>query len=276
MSHRKCPGLLLLILPLLAAAPGDTVTSSLDRFRHQPERIRIGEVAHYVKSNLDGSTPARVSIFVAAPDKLEVAKVEKGVNDAAWVRAAFNWHLFTADRIDAAVIELDGSVEERASLDVDRKAGVVQIKIGDRTGSAPWGHLPFHIYNFDFTSLNFAWRHLKDPKAAFEIGVMDPTFQAEGEPFVYRGKAKIEYVADEKLHGKRCRKYRISGPGVGGATGWIWADRKGDWLEKIEIPFPDNPDWNSFKLELERIETMTPEGWKKFIADSLAKANAKS
>lgn len=267
--------LLLAALPLLAAASGDTVTSSLDRFRFQPKRIRVGEVAHYVKSNLDGSKPARVSIYVAAPDKLEVAKVEKGVNDAAWVRAAFNWHLFTADRIDAAVIKLDGSVEERASLDVDRKAGAVRVKLGDRESSVPWGHVPFHVYNFDFTSLNFAWRHLADPKAPFEIGVMDPTFQAEGEPFVYRGIAKIEYVGEEKLHGKRCRKYRISGPGIGGATGTIWADRKGDWLEKIEIPFPDNPDWSSFKLELEKIETMTPDGWKKFIADSLAKANAK-
>ena len=276
MPRRKRLLTLLLAWPLLAAAPADPVTSSLERFRYQPKRIRVGEVAHYVKSNLDGSKPTRVSIFVAAPDKLEVAKVEKGVIDAAWVRAAFNWHLFTADRLDAAVIKLDGSVEERASLDVDRKAGVVQIKMGDRTGSAPWGHLPFHIYNFDFTSLNFAWRHLDDPKAPFEIGVMDPTFQAEGEPFVYRGVAKIEYVGEEKLHGKRCRKYRISGPGIGGTTGWIWAARKGDWLEKIEIPFPDNPDWNSFKLELEGIETMTPDGWKKFIADSLAKANAKS
>ncbi len=153
------------------------------------------------------------------------------------------------------MIQLDGSVEERASLDVDRKAGVVRIKLGDREGQrVPWGHLPFHVYNFDFTSLNFAWRHLADPKAPFEIGVMDPTFRAEGEPFLYRGVAKIEYVGEEKLHGKRCRKYRISGPGIGGSTGAIWAPRKGDWLEKIEIPFPDNPDWNSFKLELESTE----------------------
>ncbi len=272
---RRSFALGLLCLPLLAAAPGDPITSSLDRFRFQAKKIRVGEVAHYVKSNVDGSKPARVSIFVSAPDKLEVAKIEKGVNDAAWLRAGFNWHLFTADRLDAAVIRLDGSVEERASLDVDRKAGAVRVTLGGRESSVPWGHVPFHVYNFDFTSLNYAWRHLDDPKKPFAIGVMDPTFQAEGEPFVYRGVANIEYVGEEKLHGKTCRKYRISGPGIGGATGWIWADRKGDWLEKIEIPFPDNPDWNSFRLELEGVEAMTPEGWKKFIADSLAKANAK-
>ena len=99
---------------------------------------------------------------------------------------------------------------------------------------------------------------------------MDPTFKAEGDIFVYRGEARIEYLREEPLHGKSCPLYRISGPGIGGTTGSIWADPKSGWLEKVEIPFPDNPEWSSFRLELQGTETMTPEAWKKFIADSLA------
>ena len=114
-----------LALLVLAARP-ESVGSSLDRFRYQPEKIRVGEVAHYVKSNLDGSKPTRVSIFVAAKDRLEVVKVEQGVIDAAWVRAHFDWTLFTADRLEAAVVNLDGSIEERAALAADPKAGVVE------------------------------------------------------------------------------------------------------------------------------------------------------
>ncbi len=262
---------------LFAVSAGPApVGSSLDRFRYRPDRIRVGEVAHYVKSNLDGSKPTRVSIFVAAKDRLEVAKVEKDVIDAAWVRAHFDWKLFTADRLEAAVINLDGSIEERAVLAADVKAGVVNVTVGDKTGAAAWRWLPFHIYNFDFTSLNFAWRQLVDPKSSFTIGVLDPTFQDEGDIFVYRGEARIEYVGEEPLHGKACTLHRISGAGIGGTTGSIWADPKSGWLEKVEIPFPDNPDWQSFRLELQGTETMTPEAWKKFIADSLAKANAKT
>lgn len=263
------------ICALLAAAPRPAVPSSLRQFHYRPQAIRVGEVAHYVKSNLDGSKPARVSIFVVAPELLEVAKVEKGVNDAAWVRAHFDWRLFTADRLDAAVIKLDGSVEERAQLDLDRGAGLVRVSVGGRTGSAAWGQLPFHLYNFDLTSLNFAWRHLDDPKSPFTIGILDPTFKMEGDVVLYRGAARVVYRREETLHGKTCRLYSIKGPGIGGVEGSIWADPKGGWLEKIEIPFPDNPDWTSFKLELEGTETMTPESWKKFIADSLAKENAK-
>ncbi len=259
----------------LAAGP-PKVGSSLDRFRYQPAKIRVGEVAHYVKSNLDGSKPTRVSIFVAAKDRLEVAKVEQGVIDAAWVRARFDWTLFTADRLDAAVVNLDGSVEERAAFTVNRPKGEVDVTVGDRKGSAAWKQLPFHVYNFDFTSLNFAWRHLVDPKAAFEIGIIDPTFEKDGPIIFYRGDARIVSTGEDELHGKTCRSYRISGPGIGGTTGTIWWDPKSGWLEKVEIPFRDNPDWSSFKLELQSIESMTPEAWTKFIADSLAKANAAS
>ncbi len=263
-----------LALLVLAAGPA-RVGSSLDRFHYRPDRIRIGEVAHYVKSNVDGSKPLRISIFVAAKDRLEVAKVEKGTGDAAWVRAHFDWKIFTADRIQAAVIDLGGSVEERAVFAADAKAGVVNVRVGERTGSAAWRWVPFHVYNFDFASLNFAWRQLDDPRSSFTVGVLDPNF-GEGDDIVfYRGDARIEYVRDESLHGKSCPLYRISGPGIGGTTGSIWLDPKTSWLEKVEIPFPDNPAWKSFRLELQGTETMTPEAWKKFIADSLAKANAK-
>jgi hypothetical protein len=267
--------LLLAALSLCTAAAGPgKVASDLDTFRYQPGKIRTGEVAHYVKSNLDGSKPTRVSIFVVAPDRLEVAKVEAEVNDAAWVRARFDWTLFTADDLKAAVINLDGSVEERATFVVDRARGTVDVTVGDRKGSAAWRQLPFHVYNFDFTSLNFAWRHLVDPKAPFTIGIIDPTFQKEGDLIFYRGDAKIAYVGEETVEGKKCLRYRISGPGIENTTGSIWWDPKSGWLQRVEIPFRDNPDWNSFKLELQSIESMTPAAWKKFVADSLAKANA--
>jgi hypothetical protein len=152
----------------------------------------------------------------------------------------------------------------------------VRLRFGERTGSAAWKWEPFHTYNFDFTSLNFAWRQLADPTKPFTIGVMDPTFAKDGDPFVYRGEARIEYLRDEAVGGKTCRLYRISGPGIGGKTGSIWQDPKSGWLQRIEIPFRDNPDWSSFRLDLKKIETMTPEAWKRFMRSALVEANPKT
>ena len=201
----------------------------------------MNEVAHYIKSNLDGSKPTRVSIFVVAPDRLEVAKVEKDVNDAAWVRAHFDWKLFTSDRMDAAVINLDGSVEERATFVVDRAKGAVDVTVGDRKGSAAWKQLPFHVYNFDFTSLNFAWRHLIDPKAPFTIGIIDPTFQKDGPLVFYRGDARIVYTGEDEIRGKTCRSYRISGPGIENTTGTIWWDPQERLARESRDPVPRQP-----------------------------------
>ena len=187
-----------------AAADSSRVESDLDKFRYQPKKIRVNEVAHYVKSNLDGTKPTRISIFVVAPDRLEVAKVERGVIDAAWVRARFDWTLFTSDDMRAAVLNLDGSVEERAVFTVDKPKGTVDVTVGDRKGTAAWKQLPFHVYNFDFTSLNFAWRHLVDPKAPFTIGIVDPTFQKDGPPIFYRGDARIVYTGEDEVRGKTC------------------------------------------------------------------------
>jgi hypothetical protein len=56
------------------------------------------------------------------------------------------------------------------------------------------GHLPFHVYNFGFASLNFAFRHLVDPEGNFTIGVADHTFQKNDPIFQYRGDAEISFL----------------------------------------------------------------------------------
>jgi hypothetical protein len=171
--------------------------------------IRVGEVA---SSSRTSTVQADARVFVAAKDRLEVAKVEKG-DRRGWVWA--HRLTFTADRLEASVINLDGSIEERAVFAVNRAKGVVDVSVGDRKGSAAWRQVPFHVYNFDFTSLNFAWRHLIDPKAPFTIGVIDPTFQKDGPLVFYRGDADRLHGRG-RLHGKTCRSYRISGEGIGG------------------------------------------------------------
>ena len=50
----------LVSLALLGAAPDPPrPASDLAKFRYQPAKIRVNEVAHYVKSNLNGSKPTR-------------------------------------------------------------------------------------------------------------------------------------------------------------------------------------------------------------------------
>ena len=62
-------------------------TDSLHQFSYRPELIKAGTVYHCIKSNRDGSYPARIFIYVADNDHLEVLKFEEHGMDAAFVKA---------------------------------------------------------------------------------------------------------------------------------------------------------------------------------------------
>lgn len=259
--------------PSAAAAPA---TSSAGRFRYQPERIVVGTVYHYTKSNIDGSKPVTLSIYVASRERLEVLKVEKGLGDAAFVTARMDWSVFSAVELDAGVVVADGSYQPRVSTRLVLPEASFHTSFGDRKGVTTVGHLPVHIYNFDFTSLNFSLRHLVDPERAFEIGVVDPVFDPTSpDLLVYRGKALFEFGENTTRHGVACRRYRVSGPGLAGTEGSIWVNRKDGYIEDLEIPLADNPDWKDFKLELKSIEKMEPAAWKSFVASAVFRAEAR-
>ena len=258
-----------LLLPAGATAQQKAATSSTSRFKYQPEKIEVGTVYHYTKSNLDGSKPITVSIFVATKDRLEVIKAEEGNIDSAHVLAEMDWDKFTARNLNAGVILKDGSRQQRVTLELSTKDDSVLMRIGGKEKIVAIGHYPFHIYNFDFISLNFIFRHLTDPKSGFEIGVGDPTF--DDRIFAYKGKASFRYIGDEKFHGVDCRKYSVGGEAFGGREGMIWVNKKRGHVENIEIPVRDNPDWKDFKFELKAIQKMTPDEWKKYMFASIGK-----
>ena len=62
-------------------------TSSIDQFSFHPELIDPGTVYQYIKSNIDGSYPARIFIYVRDHDHLDVLKFEEHGLDAALVQA---------------------------------------------------------------------------------------------------------------------------------------------------------------------------------------------
>ena len=159
-------------------------------------------------------SPTRVSIFVAAPDKLEVAKVEKGVNDAAWVRARFDWHALHGrpHRRRRHQTRRHGRGAREPSTSTGKPASCTSRSAAGRA-APPWRQLPFHVYNFDFTSLNFAWRHLADPKAPVRRSASSTRpSRRRATSSSTAAIAKIEYVGEEKLHGKTLPEVPDLGP----------------------------------------------------------------
>ena len=82
----------------------------------------------------------------------------------------------------------------------------------------------------------------------------------------YRGEVTIRYVGDEARNEAPCRKYRIDGPGLENRGGFIWVNKADEHVEDIEIDLPDNPNWQSFKFRLQRLEQMDQAAWEAFMS----------
>ena len=260
----------LLVFLVAAFSLCSLAEAQVDKFQYSPEKIKTGVVYHYVKTNIDGTNPENISVYVASTNTLEVFKFHEPGTQAGYVIAEMDWKNFHAGKlmsygVFSATEEL---LAAQLNFLTDQKKMEVEIPAQDRPKEVvEFNYVPTHIYNFDFSSLNFAFRHLKNPTEAFVIGVADPTFQQEGPSVRYRGEAKIEFVGEEKRNGVDCRKYKISGAGLENRGGFIWVNKAGGYFEDAEIDLPDNPNWTSFKFNLKKAENKTAEEWKQFRAN---------
>jgi hypothetical protein len=232
------PALLLILIAALAPA-----RAQVEAFRFQPDRIPVGKVFHYVKTNFDGTHPEHVSIRVVDRDHIESFKFHPGKPPAALVIAELDWSTFSARSL--------------VSWHLDAEHRTVEI-----------GFTPWHIYNFDLASLNFTLPHLIDPQGRFKVGIADPDF-GDGPAFLYKGEVEVSYLGEETRGGVLCRKYRIDGPGLQSRGGFLWVNQAQGHIEDAEIDLPDNPAWSQFKFRLTGVETMDQATWEAFQKEQL-------
>ena len=245
-----------------------SATSDVEVFEYRPERITVGRLYHYIKSNHDGTNPAKIWVYVATRNHLEVLKWEENSNDLVFVTADMNWDLFSTDHLTSWWMSDEGTLRFQAHLSLDTLNDVMRAWMssgGEDTTVVE--HYPAHIYNFDFISFNYIFRHLKDPEKSFEIGIVDPTWDAEKGIFQYIGKVSIEYKGDEKHNGIECRLYRLGGPGLNDEFGSLWVDKEEGYFVDLEHPYRDNPGWNNFKFELQSKDILTLPQWHAFMEE---------
>lgn len=260
--------LIFAIAPGFLTMGGVLAQDTIDKFRYRPEKIKVGTVYHYLKTNLDGTHPEHVSIYVAGKNRLESFKFHPRAERAGLVIGEMDWATFSVKSLESWQVFKDGEKKLFATLtylENERAVDVALPGLGKANERTYIKHLPWHVYNFDLASLNFAFRHLVNPRAAFTIGITDPTFKEQGPSFQYRGEAIVTYAGEEMRRGVRCRKYRIDGAGLENRGGIIWVNKRLGHVEDMEIALPDNPDWQSFKFRLSGTELMSRQKWEAFM-----------
>lgn len=247
--------------------PGILFADDLSKFAYDLDKIETGILYQYVKSNHDGSNPENIAVYVAAADRLEVFKYHEPGTRAGFVIAWMDWSIFSAPKLESYQVLSATEVKKVATLDYskDSKTITTRLLMADAPAeTVKVEHVPFHVYNFDFTSLNFTFRHLKDPKESFTIEVPDLVYRNNEWHLVNHGSATVRYVGQQQIHGKPCVKYSIDGDGLENRGGFIWIHAEKGHAERMEINLPDNPDWDNFLLDLKEVRELTAEEWKDF------------
>lgn len=256
---------LTVLLSLCSMTPAQ---ESLAAFRYQPGKIVTGVVYHYLKTNIDGTNPEHISIRIAARDRIESFKFHPQGTRAGLVIAQMDWQMFSVKRLESWQVYKDKEKVLAATLvylPASKEVAVTLPFLNRPTENVAIPFLPFHVYNFDFASLNFAFPHLINPRQPFRVGVSDPTFSEEGPAFRYRGEVEVAYLGEELRDGSRCRKYRIDGPGLENRGGFIWVNKRTGYFQDVEIQLADNPNWQTFKFKLQKVERMNQAEWEKFM-----------
>ena len=237
-------------------------------FKFNAKRVSVGTVYHYVKTNVDGTKPENISLYVATVDRIESFKFHEKGSRAGLVIADMDWTIFSAKKLESWQVASGDERKLFATLTYRAAEKAVEVSIPQMRPTSEFAkieQLPFHLYNFDLASLNLSFPHLAVPRGNFTVGIADPTFNADGPMFAYRGELAVRYEKTEIRNGGKCRRYAASGTGIGG-KGTIWVDKKKGYIRDMEFDVANNPDWSTFKLRLIRTEKMSEREWKRFIA----------
>jgi hypothetical protein len=275
-----------LVLSFLFAI-NTTITSAQDAktFKFNPARLRVGTLYTYRKSNLDGTHPDNVLIYVASKNRLQVLKLEKGVTTGVNIEAELDWQNFMPSKMTMYHDRKDGSHTPIFHLTVDGDEAVLTpdnlaamnkqaaeiVGKEQRIKVAKW---PAHIYGFELISFNFAVQHLRNPKSSFSVGILgdNANFGPDSRsPLTYLGAAQIDYLATEKCQDKLCHKYKLGGEAFKGKEGFFWTDAKFGHITNLEMPLANNGDWDNFKLQFLKSEALSAAQWQKRKAAELAK-----
>lgn len=258
----------LMALPWLLAAPALAQPSD---YRFRPARVPVGQVMHYVKAQRDGAHEARISVYVAAVDRIESLKWDPGAGQATLVVASMDWSRFSVRAFEAWGLQRGAPPQRRATLDVEGD----RLRMSLMPEPITLHHWPWHSYDFDFTSLTLTLPHRVDPRRELRFWRTDFVY-ADPPTVAELGEVSLRYVGRERRHGVKAWRYSVGGPGLQGTSGDWWVDSRTGLTLEYQLPVGDEPGYADVWLKLKSTEAMTPDEWAAFKLGATSGAPAAS
>jgi hypothetical protein len=251
-------------MKLVGRAAALAAASLLATARPAPTQVPVGTVLHYVKTNLDGSRPEQIALYVSGVDRIEVYKYHPGETPAGLVAAQFDWARSSLTGLRSIQRRSATESREVASFDYDPATRTGRVLFGGPEMPVRFTHSPFGVYAFELADLNMLLARTAPEAYPTDLMLVDLSYGDPNPTLYERGRVLIRGDGEETRGAARTRRYRLTGAGTGEQVMTLWVDREHGWITEIESPIPNHPAWNSYRLRLERVEVMTPVQWTAF------------
>lgn len=222
-----------------------------------------GKVLVYEKSNWDGSNKGHIAVYFEKANKLESFKWHEGNDQATIVRAWMDSTRHTVRRFEALRVDAAGNENLSAVLQA-RPGGTLEARLGDHRQEFKNAPDTWHSYDFDFASLGYAYRYLRQDSEPIAFHVVD--LDLGESPPVLRdfGNVQMTLQGEENPDGRPLLVYEIDGVGLDNRGGTIRFDKADGYLHSFQIEKPDEPGYDSGKLLLQSVSTMNLAEWRNF------------
>ncbi len=262
-------GLMISILMLSACSSNNPFTEEsfeettyfIDQFNYQEDKIEVGTVYNFQISNSDRSYVKKVSLYVADTNRIEAFKIYPQSSSTYLVVAEIDWNVFSIKKIQQ--IEIEKDLSRKNTIEMHLLDNPENNYLMNNEKEIPTGHFPAFNHGYDFSDLNFVFRHLTNPKSNIEVGILAPVQKT----FAYTGRMLITYVSEDTYNNHECYKYSLSGRGISEKEGFLLVNKDFGYFEYMELDANYHSQMDYFRYELLSVTAMSQKEWEAFVTE---------
>ncbi len=247
-----------------------TPPNPLKQYTVRDDRTWVGRIYHYVRSNRDGTSAERISVFRKSETELAVYKAGARCAPAALVTAELDLERMSPASITGGRLLPGARVEPFAYLTSTPRLRTLDFKVDLPDRSLEFDVLyrahPWHLYDFDFASLTVLTPYLNEPKQGFSfdlvLSLADPDLP---QPIAFLGRAEFAFDGEEYRQGLPAYRFRADGPAFGGQEGMMWLHALEGHIIDAELPRANHLGYEDFKLTLQSVDDGGPDTWRSYL-----------
>lgn len=236
-------------------------TNSMNHFKYQEDKIVVGTIYNFQISNNDRSYVKKVSLYIADTNTIEAFKIYPRSSETYLVVAEIDWNIFSIKKIHQ--IEIEKDLSRKITIEMHLLDSRDNTYLMNNEIEIAIGHFPAFNHGYDFSDLNFVFRHLTDPKSNIEVGIVAPI----QNKMAYTGKMLLTYVGEETYNNHECHKYLLSGKGISEKEGYLLVNKDFGYFEYMELDANYHRYMDYFRYELLSVTKMSQTEWETFVLE---------